>query len=92
MDRPRVNTLCAAVVFQFDRAGPAAPRLHHHLSDFVLPDTPRLSVYARLPAAVVGDLYGQEMLAATWISRFAVAGGLIWILLWRQRSGSTKTN
>jgi hypothetical protein len=35
---------------------------------------------------------GAEMLAATWISRLAVAGGLIWILLWRQRSGSTKTN
>jgi hypothetical protein len=35
---------------------------------------------------------GAEMRAATWVSRLALAGGLIWILLWRKRSGSTTTN
>ncbi len=35
---------------------------------------------------------GAEMRAAVWVSRLAWAGGVLWILLWRRRSGSTKTS
>jgi hypothetical protein len=33
---------------------------------------------------------GAEMRAAVWTSGLAWAGGAVWILLWRKRSGSTK--
>jgi hypothetical protein len=35
---------------------------------------------------------GAERLLARWISRAAMALGLLWILLWRKRSASTTTN
>jgi hypothetical protein len=35
---------------------------------------------------------GAEAIAARWVSRFALAGGLLWILLWRKRSDSPTTN
>jgi hypothetical protein len=35
---------------------------------------------------------GAEMRAAVWASRFAWAGGVLCILLWRKRSGSMKTS
>jgi hypothetical protein len=35
---------------------------------------------------------GAEMPAAVWVSHLTLVGGLIWILAWRGRSGSTKTN
>jgi hypothetical protein len=35
---------------------------------------------------------GAEALAARWISRLALAGGVLWIFLWRKRSDSTTTN
>ena len=35
---------------------------------------------------------GTEMRLARWISRAALAAGLLWILLWRKRSVSTTTN
>jgi hypothetical protein len=55
----------------------------------------QMVVEARCSGACTVDLSydgGAEMLAATWVSRLALAGGLIWILLWRKRSGSTTTN
>jgi hypothetical protein len=35
---------------------------------------------------------GAEMAIARWTSRLAFGGALLWIILWRRRSGSTKTN
>lgn len=35
---------------------------------------------------------GAEAVAAAWVSRFALAGGVLFILLWRKRSDSTRTN
>jgi hypothetical protein len=35
---------------------------------------------------------GAEAFVARWVSRFALAGGVLWILLWRKRSASPTTN
>ncbi len=35
---------------------------------------------------------GMDMLAAKFLSSTALGGGLIWILIWRRRSGSMRTN
>jgi len=35
---------------------------------------------------------GAEALIARWVSRIALAGGVLWILLWRKRSDSPMTN
>jgi hypothetical protein len=35
---------------------------------------------------------GAEALLARWVSRLALAAGVLWILLWRKRSDSTTTN
>jgi hypothetical protein len=35
---------------------------------------------------------GSEAFVARWVSRFALAAGVLWILLWRKRSDSPTTN
>ncbi len=35
---------------------------------------------------------GAEMRIAGWVSRLALAGGVLWVLLWRRSSASTRTN
>ena len=35
---------------------------------------------------------GSETFVARWVSRLALAGGLLWILIWRKSSASIRTN